>query len=316
VQPAQKAYLQKYVDSFETALNGTNFQDPEAGFRRFVNDSSFIDFFIMSEISKNMDSYRFSTYFYKKRGGKIQAMPVWDFDRAWRNDAACNTFLPTSYIYKDVNGCGGRIVSWWWAKLLQDTKYKQDLVCRYNSLRQSTLSLQHLYNIIDSCAAALNSGAQQRNFIRWNILGKYVERNAKPYAPTYAIEIDTLKQWIGKRLDWLDADLGPCTASQPLTKNITSVKSYLENDKETINNIYPSPFKDQLSVALNLSQGQHVTIQLVDINGKVVYQKQHTLPEGAQTIHLNLKERSLVSGIYVLHINGTNINVVKKLVKE
>jgi len=211
LQDAQKDYLQNYVGDFETALHGDNFQDPEKGFRKYINDSSFIDFFLISEVAKNFDAYRYSTYFYKKRNDKIVAGPVWDFDRGFRNESTCNSFLPTGYISTGLYSCDNRIVPWWWSRLLEDTKYKQDLVCRYNALRQSTLSLQRLNYIIDSNAAVLNAGAQQRNFIRWNIFGKYMNRVPKPYSATFAIEIDTLKQWISNRLDWLDNDLGTCT---------------------------------------------------------------------------------------------------------
>ncbi|HUP11112.1 MAG TPA: CotH kinase family protein, partial [Niastella sp.] len=312
VQSAQKDYLVKYVDDFEAALHGDNFQDPVEGFRKYADDKSFIDFFLLNEISKNNDAFRFSTYFYKKRGGKIIAGPVWDFDRAWRNENACESYLPTGYIYQRTQGCDGRSLQWWWARLLEDTKYKQDLVCRYNALRQTTLSLQRLYRIIDSSAASLNAGAQQRNFTRWNIWGKYVVRIPKPYSTSYDVEVNTLKQWVADRLAWLDNDLGVCTP--PVTNVIT--KSNTDEEALSGTAIYPSPFKDHLVVSLKIPADQQVQFDLTDINGKSIYRKQLLLKKGAQQVRLDVNSKQAASGLYLLQVNGTTFKMAKKVMKQ
>lgn len=320
LQAAQKAYLPKYVDSFEAALQGPNFQDPVKGFRNFAEDASFIDFFLLTELSKNMDSYRSSTYFYKKRGGKIVAMPLWDFDRGWGNDTECSSYLTSGYIYKDVNGCvkngEPRIVPWWWARLLQDAKYKRDMVCKYNALRGTLFSKQHLYSIIDSAAAVLNTGAQQRNSIRWNYWGLYLPRNPKPYATSFAGEIAAMKTWINGRLAWLDADLGACTAASVTTTLISNKTGIAEEAGNSIGNVYPQPFKDRLSITINAANEQAASIRLLDINGNVLYQKNVTLLKGTQAVPLNVAGMQLANGLYFLHVNGGSINVVKKVLKE
>ena len=43
-------------------LSSENFDDPESGYRSLIDIDSFIDFFIMNEITKNIDGYRLSTY--------------------------------------------------------------------------------------------------------------------------------------------------------------------------------------------------------------------------------------------------------------
>ena len=63
----QKDYIKSYVDSFEAALRGPQYQDPVNGVRKFADISSFIDYFIVNEVSRNVDGYRLSTYFYKNR---------------------------------------------------------------------------------------------------------------------------------------------------------------------------------------------------------------------------------------------------------
>ena len=83
IQPEQQHYIRTYVDSFEVALAGNTFQDTSTGWRRFADERSFMDFLILNEISRNVDGYRLSTYFYKDRddkGGKLTMGPPWDYD--------------------------------------------------------------------------------------------------------------------------------------------------------------------------------------------------------------------------------------------
>jgi hypothetical protein len=50
------------------------FTDPVNGYTRYIDVDSFIDFFIVNEVSKNVDGYRISTYLHKQRdsdGGKL-----------------------------------------------------------------------------------------------------------------------------------------------------------------------------------------------------------------------------------------------------
>jgi hypothetical protein len=82
----QKEYIRAFVDSFELALYSPHFADPTAGYRAFADETSFLDFLIMAELTKNVDAYNYSTFFYKDKasnGGKLKIGPVWDFDVAF-----------------------------------------------------------------------------------------------------------------------------------------------------------------------------------------------------------------------------------------
>ncbi|MBL7944014.1 MAG: CotH kinase family protein, partial [Flavobacteriales bacterium] len=46
----QMTYIQSFVDSFETALSSENFSDPETGFRKYIDEASFMDFFFIQEL--------------------------------------------------------------------------------------------------------------------------------------------------------------------------------------------------------------------------------------------------------------------------
>lgn len=77
ITPVQKAYIQNYVDAFEMVLDGSNFQNPEAGWRKYAVENTFIDYFIENEFSKNVDGYRLSTFLHKERDSR-GVNYVWD----------------------------------------------------------------------------------------------------------------------------------------------------------------------------------------------------------------------------------------------
>lgn len=210
IEPQQKDYIESYVDSFEQALNGKDFQDPNIGFRKYIDVKSFMDFFIINELARNIDGFRLSSYFHKPREEKIIAGPVWDFDIAWGNANYYNGSSTEGYVYSYNYPKNDYLVPFWWKRFMEDDLWKQNLICRYDSFRENILSNQHINHIIDSLANKLQY-AQQRNFIRWDILGEPVWPNPEPLPQTYSAEVTYLKNWISKRLSFLDGDLGPCT---------------------------------------------------------------------------------------------------------
>ena len=72
----QKQYLQEYVNAFEKVLHGEGFTDPQTGYPAYIDVVSFRDYFILSEVTRNVDAYKKSRYFFKDResnGGKIHS---------------------------------------------------------------------------------------------------------------------------------------------------------------------------------------------------------------------------------------------------
>lgn len=210
LHPAQQNYIRSYIDSFEVALHGPDFQDPELGWRRFGQENTFIDYLILNELSKNVDGYRLSTFFTKDRddrGGKLRMGPPWDYDLAFYNADYCEAFTSSGYAY-DINYiCGDAGVPFWWENLMADTLFAQNLACRWQSLRTTTLKNSHFFGIVDSMAGVVNE-AQARNFQFWPILGKYVWPNPGFLPPTYTGEVAKMKGWLFNRFAWLDASFG------------------------------------------------------------------------------------------------------------
>ncbi|MFM7838947.1 MAG: CotH kinase family protein [Chitinophagaceae bacterium] len=300
IVPSQMAYLKSYVDAFENALAASNFQDPFTGVRKYADLSSFIDYLIVNEISRNVDGYRLSTYFHKDRQSvnpRIFAGPVWDYDLAFRNADYCSGSYVTGWALNFNYVCpgdGAGLIPFWWDKLFnQDTTFQADLRCRWKQLSQSTISYDRLTRLIDSLAGVVQE-AQQRHFKRWPILGKYVWPNPQPIATTYAQEIDLLKSWLSARLDWITNSLpnaGVC---------YDYPNAYTES---VIVSILGNIFSNTAQLRVQSRYNQDLSVQVVDMLGRNWGSQRYSLRTGIN--NLALQTGHWASGIYFIRMTTT-----------
>nr|NQU92308.1 CotH kinase family protein [Bacteroidota bacterium] len=76
INDPQKTYIAAFVDSLETALYTLEFNDPFAGYRKYLDVPSFIDYFLINELSRNNDGFKKSVFFHKDKfsnGNKLKA---------------------------------------------------------------------------------------------------------------------------------------------------------------------------------------------------------------------------------------------------
>jgi hypothetical protein len=309
ITPQQQTYIQQYVDSFEAALASVNFADTLTGYRKYCDEYSFIDYFILNELSRNVDGYRLSTFLYKDRidnpgGGKLVIGPPWDFDIAWRNADYCNGALTSGWAFQFGNVCSGD--SWqlptWWQRMGQDSIFRNRLKCRWNELRQGVLSDTAITNWIDTTALYLNQG-QTRNFIQWPILGIYVWPNPNPIPSTYAGEMTQFKSWILARMNWLDNFM----PGNPFCSIITGTT---ENTNNSSFSIFPNPNNGNFTV---LTQNfSIIKIEVMDAVGRTVYSENYSGKIQRRGITAELKP-----GIYFVRVStDKNIFSTKVIVTK
>ena len=303
VLPVQQNYIQLYVDSFETVLASANFADPASGWRRFADENSFIDFFILNEISKNVDGYRLSTFFHKDKdsnGGKIKMGPIWDFNLAFRNADYCGNEQTSDWAYRITDFCATDL-PFWWKRLMTDGQFTNHLKCRWTALRNAELDTTHIFNVMDSIAALLDQ-AKDRHFTQWSILGTYVWPNPSPLASTYQEEIEHIKQWIRDRVIWIDANLpGNCS--------LTSIENHFNAGKFIV---YPNPTNDLISINSFYPFNKTVSIKIRDAFGKQVMNQTFSNNEDVFKLNITL----LNDGIYFFNVfDGDALVGVIKVVK-
>lgn len=306
----QRTYIQNYIDTLENVLAGSSFTDPVNGYRKYISVKSFIDFFILNEVSKNVDGYRLSTFFYKdkqSKGGKLKAGPAWDFNLAWWNADYCDGSLSTGWMYDFSNVCpfDDSQPNFWWKRLLDDSTYTAELKCRWLELRATTLNILNLNNYIDSLAANLDE-AQTRHFTVWPILGQYTWPNPSPLPSNYPGEIASLKSWMADRISWMDANLpGTCT-TLGMTQNAINEQNVA---------VYPNPFANSFSINLYLKHAAKLKITVTDMLGRNIKYSNLELTSGANTIEMAIEEANMQKGIYILTVFSEEGTVTKKLTR-
>ncbi|MFZ4058055.1 MAG: CotH kinase family protein, partial [Ferruginibacter sp.] len=310
IVPQQKDYIKQYVDSFENALMQNNFQDKQNGWRKFAQDSSFVDYFIVNEISRNVDGYRLSSFFHKDKysvGGKIKAGPVWDFDLAFRNANYCSGSDTSGWAWQFNDVCAGDYwqVPFWWQRFNNDTAFTRTVLCRWKALRTSSLSDARIETLIDS-VVNLTTTARTRHFQKWNTLGYYVWPNPQPIATSYTEEIQLLKTWIHNRIQWIDGHLkqeGECAYFPP---NVTA---------SLVVNIAPNPIVGDAKLYIQSSKDQMIAIQLYNMEGQLLQSFQKDVVRGMNSITQPMK--TLAKGVYMIRIQsaaGEKFN--KKFLKD
>ncbi|MBQ0768174.1 MAG: M36 family metallopeptidase, partial [Bizionia sp.] len=98
-------------------------------------------------------------------------------------------------------------------------------------------------------------------------------------------------------------------ANDPSLANCTTL-SVDEFSKESAFSIYPNPADNVVYIKTKKNLGD-VTINLIDINGRVVLSKKAALLNEAE---LNIS--NLQSGMYILNITGNNVNINNKIIKN
>jgi hypothetical protein len=288
IVPEQMAYIQGYVNDFENALSGPDFADPVLGYRNYIEPQTFMDFFFMQEISKNVDAYKRSSYLYKDKNGKLNANPQWDYNSAWNIQLfGCEPFsADTGWTYDMtcwVNS--GYPVPFWWSRLLEDATYANDLKCRWEDLRSTTLSNDHIFHIMDSIADYI-SDASVRHFTLYAMPGDLDS------------SVTALQSWIGNRMAWLDANMpGTCVPSGI--------------NEEVIENgfaIYPNPANQEITVSWR--DAHLAQLSICNTLGQVVFQKR--MSNGSGKIDISHLER----GIYLVQLQSGERVLSTRLVVE
>jgi len=182
--------IKDYINAFESALFSDDFQDPVTGYQAYIDIPSFIDWYLIQEISKTVDSQWFSSiYFNYVPGEKIKMGPLWDFDLSYGNvDYADATYAEGFWIRDNP----------WYQRLFEDPNFENQVKERFMYFYNNS---DIIYDKIDEYEMYLER-AQEENYLRWPTLGTYVWPNPV-YFDTHSEEVTHLKGWLTARMNWL-----------------------------------------------------------------------------------------------------------------
>ncbi len=123
---AQISWMQSYLQAFDNALSGASYTDPALGYKAYIEPQTFMDNHLWVEVFKQIDGYRLSTYYTKDRGGKIRALPIWDYNLSGGNGnygGPLNNTLASDSFGWYYNNCNAPEYPYY-SRLFQDTDFR------------------------------------------------------------------------------------------------------------------------------------------------------------------------------------------------
>ncbi len=175
-------YIQNYINTIESYLYSDTISD---NYHDYIDINSFIDWWIIYEITVNLDAnLPGSCYMYKNIGGKLFAGPVWDFDL---------TTFKSSTTFHIKNK------SLWYPQLFSDHYFKQLAKQRWIILKPS---LETISDYINQQKIYIQNSATV-NWAKWTLNNGSNQDEKLPWDEA----VDKMKKNYIDRLNWMDAQI-------------------------------------------------------------------------------------------------------------
>lgn len=222
IAPEQLAWLTTYIETFNDLMHTQTFGDPTTGYASMMDVASFVDQFIIHELTRNMDAYIRSAYFHKDRDTLLKAGPLWDYDLSFGVGLSSTSMMGSSMANDAVDKWQFQIERMnmsndWFPRLMSDQGFMDRVVGRWQELRQGLLSDAQIAARIDTLKAPLVNAAV-RNFERWpNLSEARIQPPGfdTPATATWEEQIAFMLDWITRRAAWLDTQLVTGAAPPP-----------------------------------------------------------------------------------------------------
>jgi hypothetical protein len=198
IRPEQLAYLKSFVQNHEDVLLGANWLDTALGYRAILDTASFLRWYIVSELTGNIDCF-WSTSMYKRRNDpKLYYGPLWDYDIAFNNDKRKYDISKVRMLSTAFGANGDNKV--WILQMAKDPWFKLGVNAMWKTILAKNVK-GHIQSYIDSLVTVLDASVK-KNYERWPILNTLVYNEWYKY-PTYQEYVNVLKDYVNTRVDFL-----------------------------------------------------------------------------------------------------------------
>ena len=314
----QKQYIQNWIYNFESVMYNERNSEIQNGYD-WLDLESAVDYFLISELVKNKDAYYASIFMYKDKDNndpKLHLGPVWDinlsmgnnYDDAVRSPEGWRFEIPLSTWELNNSILNG---PFWFNMLWEDSQFREMFKQRWISERNNILSNQNIINLINQLSEEL-SGAVDRNFTRWEILGipvwpmTYYD-HTNYVLDTYDDEVQYLKDWITERLVWIDSII----ENWSLKLNIAD-ENIIQNVR--IHQIYPNPSNSNIYIKLYVNQKEKVTLSIYDVKGRQVLSLYDDTVVSPGLKNIFVDTNILGTGVYFVSLSTQKYNKSQKFV--
>ncbi len=268
----QKDYAKRFIDDFETALSSVDFPASNGNTAPLFNLSSFVDYFILNEMAKNVYAYRANSAVFKKRDSidpQIHIETLWDFHHAFGNNDRFGGQTVTgwsliSMLDDDRVALDSLQIPFWWEKLYYDPVFLKAVYERYRQIRSDFLDEIDVNILFDSLYFELK-GPQVLNYERWPVIGRKIDPNDH-VGGSFDEDFDHLLVWFLDRLEWMDI------AMEPFKTGVSGKIPDRVPEQMTVYQNYPNPFNAQTVITMRLDRPADIKISIYNVTGQIVKQ--------------------------------------------
>ncbi len=179
----QRAAIEGWFKEFEDVLwNNALWRDPTNGYRKYLNDEDFADYFLLNTLTRNGDGLLISMFPWKGDDGKLRMGPAWDYN--W-----------SPYYISGANPTGSllhRPDRLWYRRLFADVDFNQLYIDRWWQHRRGAMSNAGIDAIIDRQVAEISAEKA--------LLNGFANTNH------WGTNITLLRTWLKGRADWIDSN--------------------------------------------------------------------------------------------------------------
>ena len=320
ITAAQEDYITNKINDYETVMERQDFDDPVNGYSQYIDVASFVDFFLINELTKNVHGYRSNTIIYKDRDSidkTLSICPVWDFDHAfgnadfyegWDKAGWMLTFLTEKNNIQDDS----LQVPFWWRKLFESENFRSRIYDRWREQKQQLLAEEYLLDLSDSLYDLIESD-RINNFERWPVIGTRIWPN-EFVGTSYDHEFDQLFIWLADRIDWMDETI------EALHTEVVAERPAIKPEGIVLYQNYPNPYSSSLSpgmvIRYQLPRDEYVSIKVYNLLGQeVAVLVQDRIKAGYHSIKWNGfldGGRTIANGVYFYQMKAGDFTRTRK----
>lgn len=195
ITPELTEYISRDFSRFEKALYSFDYDTARYGYQNYIDVDSFVDYFIINEVTQNTDAGLYSTFFYKDVSGKLK-MCVWDFNNCCDNYIEDQTPMAGFFMQNRP----------WYFMLCKDEAFMEKVITRYHQLRKGILSEEAVESYIAGVQSYLGP-AIERNFEKWGysfLPEKDLLYEDERKIGSYEAAVEQYETRLVRRMRWMD----------------------------------------------------------------------------------------------------------------
>jgi hypothetical protein len=193
--PEHVAYAKSYLEAVSLAIRNGDF----AEIARLIDIETFVDFYLVQELVKNVDVHFLSVFMHITGEGENRRLymgPVWDFDVAAGNAKGQALGSGPEYLYAGV-------FNYWYRNLMTVPEFFEAVTARWNEVRDVEVA-QTISNLRHT--AVHYQQDFERNFLRHCVMGEDLWGSPPEVVEitTFIGQVEHLASWLEIRAAWLD----------------------------------------------------------------------------------------------------------------